>query len=200
MRSIIIVLFALFTISCSNNSGASGVESLDGYIIEKIDGSNVTMAVKKNAQGEIIEKGYLHDGIRNGVWLSYYEGEHAGKIKSIASYSGGALNGPYLELSNRGQIETEVNYANNQYNGKYAVYKFGRPQTVSTYKDNQLNGVYQEFSSRGNLQKEINYKDGKQHGMMRYYNEDGEVMVEYEYKNGEKVSGGMVTNSGDGEE
>ncbi len=39
---------------------------------------------------------------------------------------------------------------------------------------------------------EAEYVDGFQHGMYRFYGEDGDVQLEYEYKNGEKVTGGIV--------
>jgi len=38
---------------------------------------------------------------------------------------------------------------------------------------------------------EAEYKNGKQDGMYKYYDEDGKVVMEYVYKDGEKVSGGM---------
>ena len=191
MRIVLFILVTLVAISCQNTGGSGVAANLDGYSTENV-GGGVTKAIKRNASGDIVEEGYLSGGARNGVWLTFHEGDHAGKVKSIASYSNGILSGPYYELSNRGQIDREVNYANNMYNGRYAVYKFGRIQQESNYKNNELDGVYKEYTSRGDLQKEINYKEGKQHGKMRYYNEDGKVTVEHEYKNGEKVSGGMV--------
>ena len=44
----------------------------------------------------------------------------------------------------------------------------------------------------GRLQKEINYKMGVQDGYFRYYNESGQINMEYLYKDGEKISGGIV--------
>lgn len=182
----------LFFASCSTSTNTGAAANLEGYQTEVIDGTSITKATKKSGAGEIIEQGYVSNGKRNGIWMTYYEGDDAGKIKTIASYSDGILSGPYLELSNRGQIETEVNYENNMYHGKFVTYKFGRLTKEVNYNKNALDGVTIEYDNRGNKQKEINYKDGKQHGMMRYYNEEGDVIVEYEYKNGEKVSGGMV--------
>lgn len=182
----------LFFASCSTATNTGAAANLEGYQTEVIDGTSITKATKKSGAGEILEQGYVSNGKRNGIWMTYYEGDDAGKIKTIASYSDGILSGPYLELSNRGQIETEVNYENNMYHGKFATYKFGRLTKEVNYNKNALDGVTIEYDNRGNKQKEINYKDGKQHGMMRYYNEEGDVIVEYEYKNGEKVSGGMV--------
>lgn len=192
MRSIIAVIITSFLFACSGSVNTGGNAGLDGYTTEKLAGTNVIRAYKTNAGGQMIEEGYVSGGKRNGTWMTFYDGDHKGKIKTIASYSDGLLSGPYLELSNRGQIEKEVNYANNQYNGRFASYKFGRVEQESFYKDNKLDGTFKQFDSKGKLQKEINYKDGLQHGMMRYYNEEGRVTVQYDYKNGEKVSGGMI--------
>lgn len=199
MRPVLFAILITAMISCGGSTNSGGTGNLEGYTVESISGTNVSKATKKNAGGQLIEQGFISGGKRNGTWISYYDGEHVGKIKTIASYSDGLLTGPYLELSNRGQIETEVNYANNQYNGRYAKYKFGRAQQESFYKDNQLDGPYREYSSNGKLQKEINYKGGIQHGMMRYFNEKGQTTVQYEYKNGEKVGGGMVEIQDDAE-
>ncbi|MBT8189766.1 MAG: hypothetical protein HKN67_12075 [Saprospiraceae bacterium] len=192
MRPVLFAILITAMISCGGSTNSGGVGNLEGYTVESIPQTNVSKATKKNAGGQLIEQGFISGGKRNGVWITYYDGEHAGKIKTMASYSDGLLSGPYLELSNRGQIETEVNYANNKYNGRFAKYKFGRAQQESFYKDNQLDGPYREYSSNGKLQKEIYYKGGVQHGMMRYFNEEGQTTVQYEYKNGEKISGGMI--------
>ena len=180
----------LILFACNGSSGASA--NMEGYNSEKIKGTNVTKATKQDATGNVLEAGYIAKGKRNGIWMTYYDGSHVGKVKSIASYSDGILNGPYYELSNRGQIEKEVNYANNKYDGKFIVYKYGRIMQEADYVDNKLNGVFKEYYNGGGIQKEINYQDGKQHGQMKYFNENGDVTVEYEYKNGEKISGGMV--------
>lgn len=192
MRLILFFFVLSFFFACGGAVNSGAVAKLDGYQTEIVPGTNITKAIKKDNAGDIIEMGYVSNGKRNGTWLTFYQAENAGKIKSIASYSDGILSGPYLELSNRGQVETEVYYENNMYNGRFASYKFGRMEKEMHYVNNQLDGKVIEYNNRGEIQKEINYKDGKQHGLMRYYNDEGEVIVEYEYKDGEKISGGMV--------
>jgi len=190
-----IFLFTVLTalLACNGSSGiqSGAAANLEGYTTEAL-GPSVTRAYKLNANGSTIEEGYISNGKRNGSWLTYYDGDNKGKVKTIASYSDGILSGPYYEFSNRGQIETEVNYANNQYNGKFGTYKFGRTVKESYYKNNKLDGLTKEYDSKGKIQKEVNFKDGLQDGIMRYYDPEGNVTLEYIYKNGEKVSGGMV--------
>lgn len=196
MRIIICLLSLSLLWACSGPTNTGAAANLEGYETEQVKGTNITKAVKRDASGNIIEEGYVSNGKRNGVWMTYYEGDNAGKIKTLAAYSDGILSGPYLEFSNRGQIETEVNYANNMYNGRFATYKFGRMTKEVNYVDNELHGPTREFNNKGDVQKEINYKDGKQHGLMRYYNEEGDVIVEYEYDNGKKIRGGMIEKEG----
>ena len=192
MRTILFSAIVISMISCSGSVNTGSEVNLDGYETEVIKATNVSRVTKKNVGGAVVEEGYITGGKKNGVWLTYYDGDNVGKVKTIAAYSDGILNGPYLEMSNRGQIEKEVHYANNQYNGKFAIYNYGRITQESFYKNNKLNGAFKQYSGTGKIQKEINYKDGIQDGIMRYYNEDGQVTVQYDYKNGEKVSGGMV--------
>ena len=102
------------------------------------------------------------------------------------------MNGPYLEMNNRGQIEKRITYLNNQIHGLYAEYKFGRPLKEFMYDDGVLNGLSKEYSDRGKLIKETNYKNGQLDGTIKQYDEAGNIILEYVYKNGEKISGGIV--------
>ena len=90
-------------------------------------------------------------------------------------------------------MSLRATYQNNKLHGFWGKYSFGRPEMEAFYKDGQLNGPYYEYDTHdGKLQKEINYKNGKQDGKYRFYNEEGKVTVEYDYRDGEKVGGGIV--------
>lgn len=192
MRSILIAAIFISLASCGGGGSTGAAANLEGYDTSVVGNTNVTVATKKGTSGDVIEKGYLSGGKKNGIWITYYTGDYLGVIKTIASYSDGMLNGPYLELNNRGQIDKEVNYAMNEYNGRYVEYKFGRIVKEANYQANTLDGTSKDYFQNGKVQKEVNYKGGKQHGLMRYYNEEGKVTVEYQYENGNKISGGMV--------
>ena len=63
----------------------------------------------------------------------------------------------------------------------------------ATYKDGELHGMYRVYYKRdGKLQSEAEYKNGVQDGVYRFFNEEGAITLEYQFKNGEKVSGGIV--------
>jgi antitoxin component YwqK of YwqJK toxin-antitoxin module len=195
MRSLLLLsVLAILLSSCGGSGTSSSGASIDlsGYETEKLSGSDVIKAFKKDGTGDIIEEGYVVNGKKNGVWMTFWQNEMAGRIKTLASYSDGMLNGPYLEYSNRSQIEKQIYYSNNQYDGNFVTYKFGRKEKDISYKDNKLNGPSIEYNSKGDKQKEVHYKNGELHGAWRTYNEEGELTLEYEYKNGKKVSGGII--------
>jgi len=193
MKSTLFVLITMMLMGCGAGSSGGGgaVADLDGFQTENV-GNGITKAFKTNTQGELSESGFLSNGKKSGVWMTYFSGKEAGRVKTMAAYTDGILNGPYYTMSNRGQIESEANYQNNQYHGKVLTYKFGRPQTDKMYKNGKLDGLSTDYYSDGVVQKEIYFKNGKQDGTMKWYNEEGELTMEYIYKNGEKVSGGIV--------
>lgn len=186
--SIVVITTTLF--SCQSNSGGGGATDLSAYTTENL-GGGVTRAYKIDNEGKVTEEGFLSNGVKNGVWLVYFEGDNSATIKTLSSYSNGTLTGPVLEFSNRGQIDARKGYANNALNGLSAAYKFGKPESETYYKNGKLDGTFKEYRD-GKVIKEIEYSDGKKNGKLIYYDADGNVSVEYVYKNDEKVSGGMI--------
>lgn len=192
MKYILLISFAVSLIACNQSSGPSSSSvNLDGYEINEIDGSNAMLAILRNPQGEIMEQGIIRDGTKDGLWISY--GDEDNRLPArIISYVNGIQNGPDIKFSNRGQIEEMSNFFNNQLDGLYAKYRFGRPTMTTEYTSGQFDGSHTEYFNNGKPQKLIEFKDGKQDGLLRYYDEEGNITLEYTYKNGEKVSGGIV--------
>ncbi len=190
MRILVLFTLLLGMMACGGGGGTGPQQSTAGYDIEDC-GNGVKSLTKKDADGNMIEQGYILNGTRNGVWKTYFTGEYAGRVKTITSYVNGALNGPHFEISQRGYVDAESNYKANEYHGRAVSYKFGKPIEIRTYKENVLHGPSEEHYSRGGMKKLINFKDGKQHGQMIWYDEDGNITMEYEYNEGEKVSGGI---------
>lgn len=193
MKNLLIVALLLIFFASCNNAGqkAAPVVDASGYIVESIPGSTIQKVRKEDEQGNLIEEGFLQNGVKVGTWTTYKaEIEFP---KTIISYVDGQYTGPYLEFNDRGQLELKAGYLNNQLHGPWGKYRFGRPEATANYTNGELDGTYKEYFTRdGKIQKEVNYKNGVEHGTMRFYNEEGEVTVEYEYKNGEKVSGGIL--------
>jgi len=183
---------AIFTIGCNSGSDGSSaaVGSFDTAGYETTDlGSGITHLIKQDGGGFPIEEGYLHNGVKSGVWTVYHP--DGIQIKSLTSYINGALSGPMITLDTRSQMESLKTYGNNQLNGLSATYKFGKVVTELPYKNGQIDGVFKEYLN-GKLQRKIDYVNGKKDGTLTYYDEEGNKTVEYEYKNDEKISGGMI--------
>jgi antitoxin component YwqK of YwqJK toxin-antitoxin module len=87
-------------------------------------------------------------------------------------------------------------YSNNALDGQFVRYASSRKIETGYYRDGQLDGVYKKFHEKKDaVQQEVGYKNGQMHGMVKYFNEAGDVLMEYEYKNGEKIRGGIVENA-----
>lgn len=186
MKNLIILGFIITLYACGNQSSSSTSTStgdLSGYTMTSL-GSGGEQAIKYSSGNSILEEGYLVDGKRNGMWMTYHDDNH--RIKTITHYINNELNGPFMEFNNRGQIESKAGYLNGQYHGKMAKYKFGRPTVETDYKNGEIDGKHIEYFNNGKKQKQVEFKNGKQDGKLTYYDEEENVTLEYTYVNGEK--------------
>jgi len=170
------LLVAAVFVLTNCQQGASNVVPVDlpGFTTTEIAGGVGLKAIRKDPKGAILEEGILINGAKNGAWITYYPNKDKA-IKTLANYVNNELNGAFLTFSDRGQIETLTTYANGIYDGNFAKFRFGNKKFYPTRK----------------IQMEAEYKNGLQDGFYKYYDEEGNVVMEYQYKNGEKVAGGM---------
>ncbi|MFT5764030.1 MAG: antitoxin component YwqK of YwqJK toxin-antitoxin module [Saprospiraceae bacterium] len=175
----------------ASHSVAAGAFNATGSTVSAIEGTDVKTIESKDANGVLTERGQILNDLKTGTWTSYFSDQ---RVKTIANYAAGKLNGIYLELNERGQVELQTSYKDDALNGKYAKYKQGsRKLEEREYLMGILHGVVKKYDDRrSKLQQEIHYKNGEQDGPFRYYDEEGNITLEYIYKNGEKVSGGIV--------
>ncbi len=188
MKQLLFFLFTACLMSCAG--GATGPKfDLKGYATENI-GSGAQLAVFKDANGWALAKGTLQNGVRTGTWMSYYQ--NSNKIKTLTSYINGAKNGVHINLNDRGQIESLTEYKNDQLHGLSAKYTFGRPTEETNYKNGKIDGTFAVYDSQGKLQRKGELTNGQYHGKLQYFDDAGNLVMEYEYENGEKISGGIV--------
>ncbi|MDX1700936.1 MAG: hypothetical protein R3250_09980 [Melioribacteraceae bacterium] len=186
MRSLIFAFLIVLAHACSNNPDPVDSSSFE---TSSIPGSNAKLAVKKNEGGRILEHGILRNYQKDGSWIVYHDDQ---SIKTISTYVNGKLNGLHVELNSRGQMEFEAYYMNDEYHGLVARYNFGRPTQQLNYKNGILDGPFTEYSNRGKLKKRGSFKNGKQHGTLEFYDDNEQLIMQYEYKDGEKISGGII--------
>ena len=190
--SLIPLLSACIVILASCSKPAPAVEAdLSSFELTQVPGSDFYQAIQ-SSNGVKIQQGYVLNGKKNGIWMDY---DADGKITLIQHFIDGQLNGPVLALDNRGQITALTEYTNGVYNGIRATYKFGRPQEEIPYVDGKIHGVMKKYYTNNKIMEEAGYKNNKQDGYYRHYNEEGVMDLEYVYKNGEKVSGGIVNQN-----
>lgn len=142
--------------------------------------------------GLITSEGPTYNGKKEGTWIVYYTGRDSNKIKKITNYHQDQISGLSLEFSNSGTITKRVDYDNGQIHGIYAEYKYNRAQKYIEYTNGVMNGAYNTYYSNGKKQQETAYTNGKKNGKSIFYNEEEQVIMEFDYKNGDKISGGKV--------
>lgn len=191
MKQIILFLALIGLIACNDQSSTdTGGFDLTGYETSKVPGTSTTHVLKKDDNGKVIEEGFIKNGQKNGQWVTYDQTK--GAVKTIESYIDGKLSGYSFIVSSRGYIDEQAGYSNNMLHGRNYKYRYGRPKSQLHYKDGKLDGMQKEFYDNGKLQQETEFEAGVQNGVYRYYSDDGILRMEYTYKDGEKVSGGII--------
>lgn len=190
------VISTLFIISCGGdaanpNAQTSGNEiDLSGYEVRIVPQSDWTHVSRNQLGEDLYEEGYIKNGKKEGTWTTYYP--ETGYIKSIASYTNGILMGPYIEFDERGRLTRQIGYENNVLSGKYGEFKNGRPVRTMEYLNGLLDGMLREYNNKSQVVKEASYRKNQLDGKVSHYNDEGKLILEYIYKNGEKVSGGII--------
>ena len=188
------VLFALSFLvllqSCTS-SGVSGPKvDLKGYQTESI-GGGAQFAEFYDSNNWPLAKGHVIQQVQNGAWTNYHPNSR--KINKVTNYINGQRNGLELTLNERGQVTEMKNYRNGELHGVVATYRNGRPVTETTYAEGKVNGPFAVYNeSNGKIQRSGTYKDGQFDGELYYYGPNEQVTLKYLYKDGEKVSGGIV--------
>lgn len=196
MKNWIVLILLLAFWSCQQQSSGSSTAAstsvnLQGFTSESLAGSNAELVVKRDAQGRVLEEGFMENGQKVGVWTTYNPEKN--EITALTPYIDGQLNGRSLTFDTGNRVKSQQGYKNGQLHGYAAKYNFSRLLEEFNYDNGQLNGAYKKYFDNANqVQQEANYKNGQLDGTVRYYNKEGVITVEYEYKNGEKVSGGIV--------
>ena len=159
---------------------------MDNYDLVATSDPDRFEAQLKNIDDEIIEKGFFYKGQKSGTWIKYHpNGE---KISEISSYHNGSLDGISLKLDTRGQVEERMEFRDNRLHGYYAIFLYGKLKKEAHYKDGQLHGRLTKYIEvNGKKLSEADYKNGKLEGKFRFFDDKGNVTLEYTYKNGEKV-------------
>ena len=194
MRNLLLlfIFLAIFS-ACGKETAMPDAFNLDGFELSAIPGSEMQRAIKLNEKGKILEEGTVLNGKKNGTWVIYQKERDV--PRSIGNYVNGVLNGPYFEYAQFGHLELICNYTNNVLDGRFSRLRNFRKTEEGAYLDGKLEGNFKKYyEGKEVLQQELNYKQDKLDGDNIYFNEKGDITMKYTYKNGEKVSGGIVAS------
>ncbi len=175
-----------------NSSSAPSVGAVNMEGLELIDlPGGYQRAIRKNESGKITEEGVLRNGKRNGTWIVYHTDKPV--PASVANFIDDQYSGPYLQYTPTGQLELACSYKANQLDGSFSKFKKNVLTEEGSYLNGQYHGSYTKYyPNKRYPQQVVEYYNGQLHGLAKYFNEAGDLIMEYEYNHGEKVKGGIV--------
>lgn len=181
-------ILALLIAACGSSNSVSepieGSQIPGGAIVQDYPGIPGLQKVTVKSGEVMIGEGDFLNGLYHGSWTSYGTD---GRLQSITTYYQGKKQGVQLVFDNVGYVKSKASFFNDQLNGEYLV--FNRKVVVErrNYVSNQLEGLQQRFYTNGIKMEEKSYVDGKIDGIARWYDEMGNLSIEYEYNMGELI-------------
>jgi len=146
--------------------------------------------VQMRAGGVVNEEGYLHNGIKENVWSSYWP---SGYPKTVQGYLHGKRDGVYMRVTEEGGVDVVEQYKDDKLEGPRRVYYIRGPRMEETYySDGKKNGKYTKWYQTGIKQEEGSFNNDLHYGKSTWYYASGKKAVEYEYNNGD-IDGDAVS-------
>jgi antitoxin component YwqK of YwqJK toxin-antitoxin module len=103
---------------------------------------------------------YNANGKPDGKWKWYYE---SGNVRKEDNFSSGKLNGPYVELSDSGQIIIKGDFEDGLEDGEW-IYQAGDEKEVGSYVAGKREGDWKHYFSNGELNFTGSYTEGNPNG------------------------------------
>lgn len=177
-------LLVCLSIGCGESVDGIAFNS-DNYEIEDIADSKFKRASKY--AGDIIsEQGTLLNGMKEGTWVTYYD-KIEGKIRKIEHFHQGKIHGASIIMTPRGHIQQIAHYIHGQQDGMTISYNNVKTAGIANYSAGQLHGIFKGYFDNGMIQQTVEYKNGLKDGKLKYFDEEGNMTLEYTYKDDEKV-------------
>ncbi len=134
-------------------------------------------------EGKPIATGIIDDrGRFQDNWKEFYPD---GKLKAEGRYRNGKRTGKWQFYFSNGELEQTGNYNNGEYDGEWIwYYPDGQQHIVQNYVDGLEDGRFQELSENGTVIAEGDYIEGERHG--NWIINTGFERMEGRYRNGER--------------
>lgn len=134
--------------------------------------------------GDIREKYYHNNGIKEGKYIKYYFNNF---IEEETDYVNGMKHG--CSKGYNGELNVIENYVMDKLDGLCIYNNFGRLskeyRVEISYKNGIIDGIYKKYykyKEGGGLHIECNFRDGKYFGIYKEYDRIGNLLIECDYK------------------
>lgn len=163
------------------------IKTSENYKDDKTNGPSYSNHVIGGKQCE----GNFVDGERDGKFTCYYAN---GTKKNEIMYSKGKINGTYTIFNAIGDVTGLYNYLNGELDGKFTTYYNGKIlKSEAVYSKGKLQGSYKSYYINGSLEEEVIYENGKAKKSTEYY-ENGKKSLETIYDDNEKLQNYIYYN------
>lgn len=190
MRSTVLLLILGIASSCSppdasqKLSGEFQPPLPEGAITSPSDKPGMVNVSMSDNTGKNVLTGIYINGKREGSWVEYYTN---GLIKSVTTYVGGLKEGLFAEFSETGQTIRRCLYHLDQREGEYREFNYSTIKEERFYKAGKLEGAVKIYYPDGKIMEEGVYLNGLRDGVSRWYDQQGNISIEYEYKDGQLI-------------
>ncbi|MBV6646223.1 MAG: toxin-antitoxin system YwqK family antitoxin [Cyclobacteriaceae bacterium] len=180
MKAAGLVLLIILLASCGESvSNVGPTDYPAGAVIEKYDNIPGRVKITVMSGEDIAMEGDYQDGFREGAWTEY----ERGLVKEVYNYYRGDLQGIRLSFRS-GNLEKKSYYDGGQLHGEYTVYKNRRVIEQYQYTNGKKEGPVKKFYNNGKILEESNYVNDQLDGIARWYDQEGNLTIEYLYKDG----------------
>jgi len=188
MKQLFVLVGIVFLSACSNESSQLPMVAEDmpiGAIQEPFeDNPEMIKVIVNDENAKEKAFGIYIKGVREGSWVEYHPN---GFVKTIMGYSNGLKEGQALELDNLGRLLERFTYHKGELHGAYTKYNGSRIKEQKNYKNGKLEGKSEIFYDNTKVMEESYYKNGKRDGVAKWYDQEGNLTIEYTYVDGEWI-------------
>lgn len=180
------IWIALIVFSCAEKKETpiQGSQIPAGAIVQDYEDIPGLQKISVKSGSITTYEGDFLNGLHHGTWTFY---DDNGKIARVTSYLNGKKQGPQIFFETSGGIKRKLYHHNDVLNGESLEYKRNSIVSRTHYVNGEIHGSVEKFYPDGTLMESSNYVDGVIDGKALWYNQEGEVIIEYTYDMGERL-------------
>jgi len=148
------------------------------------DGSGLVKVTIYGSDQGILEQGYYLNGYREGVYTKFHA---TGYVNITTGYVRGKKEGQSVVADDRGQIQELFTYHKDLLHGTYIKYNRSQLKEKKNYLKGKVEGTVELYYPNGKIMERSNYANGTRDGISQWFDQAGNLSIEYTYNNGELV-------------